>query len=193
MSQPDVEKSSYYQDKPKGGATKNNLGLIHACVGPGVGKSTRSVGLAVRAAGSGLKVFFVQFMKSGDSGEVSILSGIDNITYRSPGNHPFILAEGPKPVHNQHAERALSFAKEAAAQGMQLIVCDELLSALLFKVVSLHQVLGLVELCRGKADLVMTGVDAPPEIQRVCDYVTEFRQVKHPYYAGYNSRRGIEF
>ena len=193
MSQPDLEKSSFYQDKPKGGAGKSNLGLIHACFGQGVGKSTRSVGLAVRAAGSGLKVFFVQFMKSGDSGEVGILSGIDNIDYRSPGDHPFILADGPKPVHLQHAEQALSFAKEAVAQGRQLIVCDELLSALLFKVVSLQQVLELVDLCRGKADLVMTGVDAPPEIQMVCDYVTEFRQIKHPYYDGYNSRRGIEF
>ena len=56
----------YYPDERHGLVSRPGLGLIHICYGQGVGKSTRSVGLAVRAAASGMRVFFVQFMKSGD-------------------------------------------------------------------------------------------------------------------------------
>jgi cob(I)alamin adenosyltransferase len=50
-----------------------------------------------------------------------------------------------------------------------------------------------MERCRKKIELLMTGRDAPQELIDLADYVTEFVQVKHPYYCGVRARRGIEY
>jgi len=47
-----------------------NLGLLHIYCGDGKGKTTACIGLAVRAAGRGFKVLFVQFLKSRTTGEL---------------------------------------------------------------------------------------------------------------------------
>ncbi|MBW1705728.1 MAG: cob(I)yrinic acid a,c-diamide adenosyltransferase [Deltaproteobacteria bacterium] len=74
-------------------------GLIHIYYGLGVGKTTCAVGLGVRAAGVGFTVHFVQFMKSGYSGETQIFSKIPNIHNQCPGRHPFVLSRGPQAIH----------------------------------------------------------------------------------------------
>jgi len=74
-----------YYTKERSGLIKNiGLGLIHIYYGQGVGKTTRAIGLAIRAAGVGLKVNFIQFMKSGNSGEIIIFANIPNILYILP-------------------------------------------------------------------------------------------------------------
>jgi len=45
-------------------------GLIHIYCGDGKGKTTAAIGLAVRAAGRGLSVLIVQFLKGQDTGEI---------------------------------------------------------------------------------------------------------------------------
>jgi cob(I)alamin adenosyltransferase len=47
--------------------------------------------------------------------------------------------------------------------------------------------------CRNKVELVMTGIDSPEELVNLADYVTEFVQIKHPYYIGARARKGIEY
>ena len=172
---------------------ENKLGLMHICYGSGVGKTTRAVGLAIRAAGTGLHVDFVQFMKSGNSGEVAIFGKIPNIDYWCPGKHPFILSRGPDTVHYEHAQKALGYALEAIERGTDLLICDELLDTILFNLLEREQILELMERCKNKVELVMTGRDASPEIIEAADYVTEFVQKKHPYYSGTKARKGIEY
>lgn len=170
-----------------------SLGLIHICYGSGVGKTSRAVGLAIRAAGAGLHVDFVQFMKSGNSGEVAIFERIPNICYRCPGKHPFIISKGPGAVHYEHAEKALKYALEAVEGGTDLLICDEMLDTLLFNLLERDKILDLVERCKNKVELVMTGRDAPPDLIEAADYATEFVQKKHPYYKGARARKGIEY
>lgn len=172
---------------------KKGIGLVHVYYGQGVGKTTRSVGLAIRAAGSGLQVDFVQFMKSGNSSEVSVFKKISNIRYWCPGKHPFIMTGGPKPVHYEHAAKALSSAFEAIDRGTNVLVCDELLDALIFNVLKKERILELIEACKKKIELVMTGINAPPDIIQMADYVTELVQIKHAYYQGARARKGIEY
>jgi cob(I)alamin adenosyltransferase len=169
------------------------LGLFHLCYGPGVGKTTRVIGLAVRAAGEGLRVDFVQFMKSGDSGEVSVFKGIPNIRYYCPGPHSFILERGPEPAHYSHAATALQHALEAAKGDTDLLVCDEILDTLFFGTLTVSLVTGLIHLCKGRVELIMTGRSAPPEILALADYATEFVMIKHPYEQGIRARKGIEY
>jgi cob(I)alamin adenosyltransferase len=183
----------YYTQKRSGLIEDKGFGLIHIYFGKGVGKTTRAIGLAVRAAGNDRQVDFVQFMKSGTSSEVAIFKKIPNIHYRCPGKHPFIMSHGPEKIHYEHAAKALQFAFEAIDSATDLVVCDEILSTVIFDLLKKEQVLDLMERCRNKAELIMTGIDAPEEFINVADYVTEFVQIKHPYYSGARARKGIEY
>jgi len=183
----------YYTQKRSGLIEDKGLGLIHIYYGKGVGKTTRAIGLAVRAAGDNRQVDFVQFMKSGTSSEVAIFKKIPNIHFRCPGKHPFIMSHGPEKIHYEHAAKALQFAFEAIDSATDLVVCDEILSTVIFDLLKKEQVLDLMERCRNKAELIMTGIDAPDEFIDLADYVTEFVQIKHPYYSGARARKGIEY
>jgi len=133
-------------------------------------------------------------MKSGESGEVSILKQIPNIHYRCPGKHPFIMSGGPGAVHCEHADKASNYALDAVKNGSQLIICDEMLDTVIFKTLEQKKLFELIEKCKtDNVELVMTGRFASPELIRRADYITEFLQVKHPYYSGAKSREGIEY
>ena len=183
----------FYPHKRTGYIKEKGLGLVHIYCGQGVGKTTRAIGLAMRAAGDGLQVDIVQFMKSGSSAEVNIFKKIPNIRYWCPGKHPFIMTGGPKKVHLEHAAKALSSAFEAIERGTHLLVCDEILDTIIFDVLKKEQLVELIEKCRHKVELVMTGINAPADIMNKADYVTELVQVKHPYYKGARARKGIEY
>ncbi len=184
---------SYYPRERRGDVRPERYGLVHVYFGEGVGKTTRAIGLAVRAAGEGLRVAVVQFMKSGKSGEVELIRGVENIIYFCPGPHPFILSKGPQEIHRAHARAAYAKALDFVRSGVHVLVCDEILNTLLFGLLRLEEILDLMELCRGKTELIMTGRNAPPEVIHRADYVTEFVQIKHPYYEGQRARRGIEY
>jgi cob(I)alamin adenosyltransferase len=169
------------------------LGYVHVYYGQGVGKTTRAVGLAIRAAGSGLQVDFVQFMKSGTSAEVSIFKKIPNIRYWCPGKHPFIMTSGPGAVHREHAAKAVASAFEAIERGTNLLVCDEILDTLVFGVLNKEHILKLIDQCKHNIELVLTGLTVPADIIAMADYVTELVQVKHAYYDGARARKGIEY
>ncbi|MEW6263032.1 MAG: cob(I)yrinic acid a,c-diamide adenosyltransferase [Thermodesulfobacteriota bacterium] len=183
---------SLYPDLPAPADKTLGLGRIHVCFGPGVGKTSRAVGLAVRAAGAGLKAHFVQFMKSGDSSEVKILQNLSGVNYHCPGPVPFIHGPDPQPVHFEHAEKAWRFAQEAASTA-DVLICDEILNAVFFGLIARDRVLELMASCRNRVELMLTGSDAPPEIVEASDYATEFIQRKHPYYQGVGARLGIEY
>ncbi len=136
---------------------------------------------------------FVQFMKSGNSGEVVIFDKLADIRYWCPGKHPFIMSQGPDPVHYKHAAKALEYAFAAVEKGTHLLICDEILDTVIFGVLEKDQILSLMERCKNKVELVMTGRDATQEFVRNADYVTELVQIKHAYYAGARARKGIEY
>jgi cob(I)alamin adenosyltransferase len=145
-----------YPQQRSGLIEDKGFGLTHIYYGQGVGKTTGAVGMAVRAAGADLKVDFVQFMKSGNSGEVTVFKNIPNIHYRCPGEHPFIMSHGPKLLHFKHAATALGYALEALHRGTHLLICDEILDTLIFELLRKNQLLELIERCKRKVELVMT-------------------------------------
>ena len=120
-------------------------------------------------------------------------ANIPNIHYQCPGKHPFIISKGPEAIHYEHASGALKSALDAAKSGTQLLICDEILNTLIFGILEKKQIIELMEGCKGKTELVMTGASAPSDLIEMADYVTEFRQIKHPYYSGAKARLGIEF
>lgn len=187
------ERIIYYAEQNHETVKTEGFGLIHLNYGPGAGKTTRAIGLAIRAAGEGLKVDFVQFMKSGNSSEVSVLQKILNIRYLCPGKHPFVMQDGPAAVHYEHAAKALDMALKAVEEERQMLICDEILDTLFFGLLQKSQLIDLIARCREKTELIMTGRTAPDEILEAADYATEYIQIKHPYYKGVKARKGIEY
>jgi len=172
---------------------ENHMGLIHVLFGGGVGKTSTAVGMAFRAAASGLQVYFIQFMKSDISGELNILKQISNIHYYSPGSHPFIKNNNPQKIHFDHANKALEYAWEAVGGDAQVLVCDELLNTILFGILTKEKILDLIDSCKNRVELILTGKVVPQEIVEVSDYVNEFINIKHPYDTGIGAREGIEY
>jgi cob(I)alamin adenosyltransferase len=183
----------FYSEQRSGMIRDTGLGLLHLYYGAGVGKTSRVVGLAVRAAGAGIRVDFVQFMKSGGSAEVAAFERLPEIHYRCPGRHPFILSRGPDQRHYEHAASALSMAHAAVRERTRLLICDEILDTLLFGLLEERELMDLADRCKGRVELVMTGRKAPAELLARADYATEFVQIKHPYYTGAKARKGIEY
>jgi cob(I)alamin adenosyltransferase len=96
-------------------------------------------------------------------------------------------------VHFEHASKAYDFALEEVSKDTDILICDEILNTLLFDLLEKKQIHELMGICRGRTELVMTGRTAPAELIELADYVTELRQIKHPYYRGFKARMGIEF
>ena len=175
-------------------------GFIHIYTGDGKGKTTASLGLAVRAAGQGWRVLFVQFFKedSASSGEKVFLdrAGDPNIELvRSNCRHPMFTGPGTdmeavKKALNRTFELA---RKRVAGGGVDLLVMDEVMSAVNSGWISLE---GLREFLLTRPEgleVVLTGRDAPPDLVMIADYVTEMLKIKHPFDRGVIARKGIEF
>ena len=170
-------------------------GLVEVYTGDGKGKTTAALGLALRAAGRGLKVFIVQFLKGGfDYGELRLLEELPNIEVRAFGRGRFVTSSGPSEEDMEEARKAMELAREVVMSGeYDVVILDEVNVAIYFGLVSLDEVLSLIKEKPEHVELVLTGRKAPRELIDVADLVTEMREVKHPYKRGMPPRPGIEF
>jgi cob(I)alamin adenosyltransferase len=169
-------------------------GLVQVYTGDGKGKTTAALGLALRACGSGLKVFLAQFAKGRPSGELSALERLaDLVTVRQYGRESFLVGQ-PGPEDLRLARDGWQEVLQVAARGEQdLLILDEIGIALHYGLVSTAEVLDLVAGRPATLELVLTGRRMPPEILERADLVTEMRQLKHYHQRGVPARRGIEY
>jgi cob(I)alamin adenosyltransferase len=170
-------------------------GLVQVYTGDGRGKTTTALGQAIRAAGQGINVYIVQFMKGWPHyGELVALQHQPNITLRQFGRASFVDPHDPDPVDVRMAREALDHARQVVQAGEHgLVILDEVNVALDWGLVDLGDVLDLIANRPRHVELVLTGRGAPPQIIEVADLVTEMREVKHPYQQGIESRRGIDY
>jgi len=170
-------------------------GLVQVYTGEGKGKTTAALGLAMRAAGHGLRVYIIQFMKGWpDYGELKTVGGHPQITLRQFGRPEFVDPGKPEPVDREMAQEALREARRVLTSGSyDLVILDEVNVALKYGLIELKDVLALVEERPKEVELVLTGRYAPPEVIERADLVTEMREVKHPYRIGTKGRKGIEY
>jgi len=170
-------------------------GLIQVYTGSGKGKTTAALGQAMRAAGQGLKVYIVQFMKGWPYyGELDTVGQHPNITLKQFGRPDFVDKENPEPVDVRKAQEALDHAQEMVMSGKyNLVILDEVNVALEWKLIALGDVLSLMAEKPPQVELILTGRYADPEVLARADLVTEMQEVKHPYQKGLLSRRGIDY
>jgi cob(I)alamin adenosyltransferase len=196
------------------------VGLNIFYYGKGKGKTTAAMGLAARAAGAGMNVFILQFVKAArpakgktyEGGEWPLSSEIyffentiiDPKSTRKIGKiknaqigKGFVGILGDKKtraVHIQAAKEALAHAAKILKSGKyELVILDELISALELKLISQKEVIDLIRLRPSNSYLVYTGHDAFPKILAISDLVSEINMIKHPYYKGILAQKGIDF
>ena len=170
-------------------------GLVQVYTGGGKGKTTAAFGLALRAAGHGLKVVIVQFMKTARYGEHKALQYLaPYVLVKAFGRPGFIHRGGVQPEDFEQAHQALSFAREIMLKGeADVLILDEINNALYFGLLEEQEVLNFLKERPPQVEVVLTGRHAPPSIIEAADLVTEMRPIKHPYEKGIPARQGIEF
>ena len=174
---------------------KNGKGLVQVFTGNGKGKTTAALGTILRAAGHGLRIFIVFFMKGDyDYGEFSTLSRLPHVDMASFGFRRLTDPANIKPEEVEQARLALSAAREAVLSGnYDLVVLDEVNVALGFKLIELDEVVKLIKDKPPDVELILTGRYADTRLIEMADLVTEMVKVKHPFDKGIKARRGIEY
>jgi cob(I)alamin adenosyltransferase len=167
-------------------------GYVQVYTGNGKGKTTASLGLAIRAAGAGLKVYIVQFLKKGDYSEIKALSKFDNITIKQYGLGKFVKG---KPSSDDIAAGKAGYLKLCEIlrnKKYDVVIAEEANVAVMCNLFSEKELLALIEMKPANTELVITGRGATPKIIKKADLVTEMKEIKHYYKQGVTARVGIE-
>jgi cob(I)alamin adenosyltransferase len=170
-------------------------GFIQVYTGNGKGKTTASLGLALRAAGHGYKTIVIQFMKGKiDYGELKAQKLLDPyLKIVQAGGPDFVNKEKPSEQDVKMAHDGLEIAKKALSEGMyDIVILDELNVAVDFGLITIKEAMGLIEQKPGHVELIITGRYARQEIIDRADLVTEMKEIKHYYHKGVQARDGIE-
>jgi len=197
----------------KGDQSKEKLGLVHVMTGHGKGKTTSSLGLALRAIGTGYKVYMIQFLKSGSTGELYAAKHLPNFTIKQFGVDALREMQKSQSNLSEFAKKDLTGhfvfqpdieEKEAAIKGFQhakniiesqeydLVILDEINCIIDKGFVSVNEIIDLIN-NNNKTEIYMTGRDAPKELLEHVDYFSEIKVHKHPWQKGINARKGIEY
>jgi cob(I)alamin adenosyltransferase len=169
------------------------LGLVHLYIGDGKGKTTASVGLALRAFGRDKKVIFSQFLKSGITGELKPLEKLGIKVIRSTKNFGFthLMDEKTKNECMEERKNIVNRIYEALElEKIDLLVLDEILDALNTDMLPEETLRSLVE--NKELELVISGRNPPSWLLERADYISEVKKIKHPFDKGVNARIGIE-
>ncbi len=185
-------------------------GLVQVYTGDGKGKTTTALGLGFRAAGHGLRVCMIQFLKGahylGELESARKAKGFKIFQFGAPCPWSKDMEKGIMrcgscrycfTIHKEDAEKAkmgFDFAKEAATSGdYDVVILDEINVAMSKGIVPVPDVLSLINSKRPDVELVLTGRNAPKEIIDAADLVTEMREIKHPMKKGVAARVGIDY
>jgi cob(I)alamin adenosyltransferase len=172
-------------------------GLVQVYTGDGKGKTTAAAGLALRAAGRGLKVVFIQFLKHSDSGEIMLIEkSIPEIQVKrfcSQSKFIWNMNNDEREILKTETRKGFAEALNIAAEGeCDILILDEILGSCRNGFVNAEEILNMIKMKSEGVELILTGRDAPSEIIEAADLVTEMKNIKHPYEAGIGSRDGIE-
>lgn len=172
-------------------------GCIHIYCGDGKGKTSAAAGLAVRAAGRGLDVLFVRFLKTEDSGEVAALRQIPGIAV-TPCDRAFGFVSRMQEAEKQEAaayyqKRLDEACLEAAAGKWDVLVLDEIMACCQYGMVSEETLTAFLEGKPEGLEVVLTGRNPSERLVNLADYVSEIQMKKHPFTKGVPAREGIEY
>lgn len=170
-------------------------GYIELYTGNGKGKTTAALGLALRAAGRGQRVYIGQFLKGQVYGELlSIRRSLPLITIEQFGRKGFVhVTENPDDEDIRRAKQGLGRCLKAMLSGkFRIVILDEVNVALHFHLLSEKDIRDFLDRRPAEVEVVLTGRYAPPSLIKRADLVTEMKEKKHYYAKGVRARLGIE-
>jgi cob(I)alamin adenosyltransferase len=167
--------------------------FVQLYTGNGKGKTTAAAGLAARAAGRGLTVKFVQFLKGRESGETVSLERLGVELLRVSECKKFFrdMTREEKARARADVKHALGII-EGWLNSADLLVLDEAMGAVSCGILAVDEVLDIIAR-RGGTEIVLTGRDAPGALVKAAHLVTEMREIKHYYSEGQSARKGVEY
>lgn len=174
--------------------SQSKQGYIHVYTGNGKGKTTAAIGLAVRAAGDGQKIFIAQFVKGMPYAEIeAVRNYLPMITIRQYGLECFIVNE-PTQKDIDAARNGLEEVRQIIQSGAyDMIVLDEANIAVYYKLFSADELICVIQSGPADTEIIITGRYAPQELIDIADLVTEMKEIKHYNQSGVQARKGIEF
>lgn len=185
-------------DSQQDEALPKRMGLIIVNTGNGKGKTTAALGTALRACGYGLKVVMIQFIKgpwkTGEQISAARLAPEFELIKAGKGFYKIMGDRIPEEVHFKAAAEGLALAEEKILSGAyDVVILDEINNAVADGLLTIEQVLSLVDRKPAGLHLVLTGRNAHEKLIERAHMVTEMREVKHPYQQGILAQKGIDF
>ena len=167
--------------------------LVHT--GEGKGKSSSAFGMAFRAAGWGMRVLVIQFIKGQwQTGEQKAATRFENIEWHALGDG--FTWDTKNPAQDiKTSQEIWAFSKQKILSGdYDLVILDEINYCLSYQWLDAVEVADFVS--RQKPEwlhLVLTGRGAPPELIAAAHTVTEMQKIKHAFDGGIKAEQGVEF
>lgn len=176
---------------------KKNMGLIHVYTGEGKGKTTSSLGIALRAVGHGYTVYVIQFLKGWkEVGEWKIQQRLKpHLQVFQFGQPQPVDLVNPSPTDIYLANEGLNFSRKVVQDRRQrpdVLILDEVNVAVAAQMIALKEMLDFVDNIPSNMELVLTGRSAHPDIVERAHLVTEMRPIKHYYDGPIGVRPGID-
>ncbi len=168
-------------------------GYVHIYTGNGKGKTTAALGLSIRAAGAGMKVFIAQFIKKGNYSEIKALKKFsDLITVEQFGSGCFIKGK-PATKDIEAARKGIEKVKSIVFSGnYKMVILDEANVAVKLGLFSVEDLLDIIADKPEEVEIVITGRNADQRLIEKSDLVTEMKEIKHYFQKGVKARVGIE-
>jgi len=168
--------------------------MVQVYTGEGKGKTTAAMGLAMRAAGAGFKVWIGHFMKGRRTSEHRSLARLrPRPTVKFFGSGRWLCSGKPDAAERNLAKRGLEAARRAIISGgFQVVILDEINCALAYGLLRIDDVLAIFRDRPQEVEIVLTGRGAPPRLLAHADLITEMREVRHYFRRGVKSRLGVE-
>lgn len=168
-------------------------GYIQVYTGNGKGKTTAALGLALRAAGAGHRVFIAQFIKQRRCSEHKALERFSDLVTIMRYGRGFLRGEGPGKADLEAAAKGFKEVKEIIASGLyDVVILDEVNIALHYGLIQIEELLDVMDKKPLGVELVLTGRYADSRIIEKADIVTEMKEVRHYSARGVKARAGIE-
>ncbi|MDT4328946.1 MULTISPECIES: cob(I)yrinic acid a,c-diamide adenosyltransferase [Methylomonas] len=170
-------------------------GVVLVHTGEGKGKSSSAFGMVFRAAGWGMKVCVIQFIKGQwQTGEQRAAERFDNIEWHALGDG--FTWDTKNPEQDIKTSRDIwEFAKQKIlSEEFDLVILDEINYCCGYGWIGGPEIADFIKNQKPAwLHLVLTGRNAAPEVIAVANTVTEMTRIKHAYETGIKAEQGVEF
>lgn len=175
-------------------------GYIQVYTGDGKGKTTASLGLAMRALGRCWNVLIIMFTKGGnDYGELNSFMNLspsikNNLKIVQAGLDRIIYKNNKTSGDIEEIKKGWSLAKQAIKNDeYQLVILDEANIAIDMGILDVNEVVEVLKNKPEEMEIVLTGRNAHPKIIEIAHLVSEIKPIKHYWDTGIAARKGIEY